>query len=164
MLISVRAEMGIADSKPLSWAEYARYVGLRLVLWFTRDSRTSRFAGVHRLRDTDAFRFGALPSSMEFQEEWPYARELLRSKEIDDRVTIFCTSAQGQILMVNFTRRSDKTVCVFLYLRTLRTSYSLTREYYVDLSVRDTFSIDGLKLECMIPMRRWRVSFNGLLK
>lgn len=150
----------------LDWCSYLRYLLLRIVLWLSRRSRVSRFAGIFDLLSTDPFRFGAIPHPREFEEEWPYPERRLKAKKLDDRLTVFCTSPSGQILAVKFTRRPDKLASIFLYLRTQKAAYVLpqTKQVNVDLSAEDTFSVDGLKLECVIPFHRWRISFNGLLR
>ena len=39
-----------------------------------------------------------------------------------------------------------------------------TNLYNVDSDVGDKYSAGGLKFECVEPMKRWRVTYNGLLR
>ena len=153
--------MNTAD---LTWLLYLRYLVIRAILWLTRNSRVSRFAGVRDYAQSDPFKYGVLPSSREVEEEWPYPlKQLIRCK-IHDMISIFCTSPTGQILTIFMRRFNNKTASVFLYLKTSKHKYSLEREFFVDLSSEDSFAVDGLRMECILPMRRWRFSFNGLLR
>ena len=152
------------EVKELDWLGYIRYLFLRLVLWWTRASRVSRFDGILDFDQDDPFKYGALQSSREVEEDWPYPTEQLIGRKIDDVLTVFCASPKGQILTVCMRRFHNKTASVFLYLKTLSKKYSLEKEFFVDLSSEDTFAVDGLRMECVLPMRRWRFSFNGLLK
>ncbi|OQR76426.1 putative phosphoenolpyruvate synthase-like [Tropilaelaps mercedesae] len=150
------------EPRDLEWWTYLRYLVVRVVLWLTRSSRRHRFANLYDLSSDDPFKYGALPTRHIYEAEWPAPWESLC--KANDGAQFFCASACGQIMTLVLTRRADKRATVVLYLRTKQTSYVLPKEVQVDHSAQDTFAVDGLRIECVIPMRRWRVSFNGLLR
>lgn len=150
------------EPSSLDWFTYLRYLVFRLLLWLTRSSRQARFSKLFDLSSNDPYKYGALPTQQVFDVEWPAKADTLH--KANDGLHLFSASANGQIMVLLMTRRADKRATVFLYLRTQKESYVLSKDIYVDHSAEDTFAVDGLRLECIIPLQRWRISFNGLLR
>lgn len=160
--VEVERSKKMVEPQKMIWYTYFRYLFLRAILWLTRSGRRSRFADTYDLSSKDPYKYGGLPAQCLYEAEWPSPPELL--DRTNDGIQFFCTSPSGQIMTLSMTRRSKRHATVFLYLRTHRGSYVLPKDVQVDQSTGDTFAVDGLHIECVLPMRRWRISFNGLLR
>lgn len=71
----------------------------------------------------------------------------------------------GSSLVLRLSRLHSGLCEVFVFLQ-LDSGDTLFLENTIKLDLSDDLSYYGcgLKLECLAPMRRWRLSFNGLMK
>ena len=139
-----------------------RYYLFRILLWWTRRNRRIRFAGLHDVKSQDPYKYGVLDHPKEVEAEWPLPESKLKGRS--DNIQIFCASTKGQMVGLEFSRRSDGRALVGLYVNTAKGSFALKNNVQVDLSTEDTFAINGLKIQCINVFKRWRISFNGLLQ
>ncbi|KAL1476169.1 hypothetical protein MTO96_036709, partial [Rhipicephalus appendiculatus] len=81
---------------------------------------------------------------------------------------VWASTERGECLLARVRRQpSRRTAEAWLYLRTADGhSYVLPTgsQSTVDCSHRGVYAASGLRLEQLMPMRRWRVAFNGLLR
>ncbi|KAH8042448.1 hypothetical protein HPB51_023458 [Rhipicephalus microplus] len=89
-------------------------------------------------------------------------------EEVDDEMLIWASTERGECLLARVRRQpSRRTAEAWLYLRTADGhSYVLPsgRQSTTDSSQQGVYAASGLRLEQLVPMRRWRVAFNGLLR
>ncbi|XP_075746999.1 rifampicin phosphotransferase isoform X2 [Rhipicephalus microplus] len=89
-------------------------------------------------------------------------------QEVDDEMLIWASTERGECLLARVRRQpSRRTAEAWLYLRTADGhSYVLPscRQSTSDSSQQGVYAASGLRLEQLVPMRRWRVAFNGLLR
>ncbi|KAL3189245.1 hypothetical protein MRX96_002915 [Rhipicephalus microplus] len=90
------------------------------------------------------------------------------AEEVDDEMLIWASTERGECLLARVRRQpSRRTAEAWLYLRTADGhSYVLPsgRQSTTDSSQQGVYAASGLRLEQLVPMRRWRVAFNGLLR
>lgn len=139
---------------------YVRYFLFRIALYVSRESRRFRFKDLYDFVSLDPVKFGGFPQELEIKEEWPLKN--LSGK--NDSIQVFCQNKSQQILFADICRKPDGYSIVNIYLKTKSSSFTLTKRQHVDLSNEDTFSAGGLRFESVNPMKRWRISFNGLLR
>ena len=71
----------------------------------------------------------------------------------------------GSTLIFRLSRLQEGLCQAFIVLRVNKgDTLSIQNEIKLDLSDTHGYYGCGLKLECLAPMRRWRVNYNGLMK
>lgn len=113
----------------------------------------------------DPVSLGLLPHKKQWDHELPHPFD--SSSKNSDEVAFHGVNSKGACLVVYLIRRPDNFADVWLYIKLADGKcYSLpnlpTTANYV--GTNNSFVAHGLKLQCLSPMRRWRITFNGLLK
>lgn len=89
-------------------------------------------------------------------------------QELEDEMLVWASTERGECLLARVRRQPSRgTAEAWLYLRTADGhSYVLPTgsQSSTDCSHRGVYAASGLRLEQLVPMRRWRVAFNGLLR
>ncbi|XP_076359099.1 uncharacterized protein LOC143251741 [Tachypleus tridentatus] len=110
---------------------------------------------------TDLTKTGSLPQRGNKVLEKPQTDEHL-SKNNDENF-FYGVNSRGYCLLVKICRLQNKMMGVMAVVKTADDrSYS-----YADTPTKTVFrgeSFEGGKLKCISTMRKWRISFNGLLK
>lgn len=76
----------------------------------------------------------------------------------------------GDYLIVATSRRKNKLIDGFLYLKLKNTDYGILETLKLpatDLQQKEDeegFKAEGITLECLKPMRKWKIAFKGALK
>lgn len=76
----------------------------------------------------------------------------------------------GDYLVVATSRRQNKLIDGFLYLKIKDSDYGiletikLPRTDLLQANDEEGFAADGIIIECMKPMRKWKIRFEGQLK
>ncbi|XP_065282677.2 rifampicin phosphotransferase-like isoform X1 [Dermacentor albipictus] len=86
---------------------------------------------------------------------------------LEDELLVWASTERGECVLARVRRHpSARTAEAWLYLRTADGhSYVLPAGHGVtDCSRSGLYAAAGLRLEQLVPMRRWRVAFNGLLR
>lgn len=106
------------------------------------------------------------PSSDKFTDGDEGAEE--DGDELEDEHFVWASTERGECMLARVRRHpSRRTAEAWLYLRTADGhSYVLPTEHQIgaDCSRNGVYAAAGLRLEQLVPMRRWRVAFNGLLR
>ncbi|XP_028968728.1 uncharacterized protein LOC100904922 [Galendromus occidentalis] len=129
----------------------------RIYFYFRKPVPTSRFGCLYDLTSSSPFKNETIFADEEKRHEYPQA--------FDDRVQIFGQNNKGQLMLAGIQRLKNDRALVLLYIRLEGgTSFSLEDSVCVDSSFDDHFAAGGLKMTCLIPMRRWKMSFNGTMR
>ncbi|XP_018495312.2 uncharacterized protein LOC108864349 [Galendromus occidentalis] len=106
---------------------------------------------------------GLIYPEREWLQERPKSAEHLKSKE--DFHIFHGTHIESESTLIFRLSRLQEGLCqAFMVLRLDGTdTLSLQNEIKLDLSDSHAYQGCGLTLECLAPMRRWRVNFNGLM-
>lgn len=99
-----------------------------------------------------------------YTDESPKVLELENSS---DSQLIYGSDMNGNSLLIKLTRRRHRVSEVWLMLRLSDgETYTLPHHPYTRISNSNSriFDAAGLKLECIVPYARWRVTFNGELR
>lgn len=145
----------------MSFLTWLKFWLFRLALYLTREGRKFRFKGLYDYTSNDPNRYGALPFKEEIREEHP----LENLQKQNDVIQVFCQSDKGQILAAEVCRRPDGFSNVVLVLRNEHGKvFEMEEKIHVDQSSGELFSSGGLRFDCVLPLRKWRISFNGLLR
>lgn len=90
---------------------------------------------------------------------------MLFQKKEDIHIFEGSHSESGSWLLIRLSRLQEGLCQAFVVLQPNRGANVLSVQNEVRLDLSDTTSYNGcgLKLECLAPMRRWRVAFNGLM-
>ena len=76
-------------------------------------------------------------------------------------------NAEGSYFVLRIARRNNRRAELWLTVHvpdvgTFQSPvHPSTTVYHTD---GETFSAAGLKFECVVPMKRWKITFNGLLR
>ncbi|XP_064460577.1 rifampicin phosphotransferase-like isoform X2 [Ornithodoros turicata] len=78
----------------------------------------------------------------------------------------FCgTRTTGECFVMRVSRRRGRCLDLWIYLRMKNGDhYELVEHSLLDLSGKEGFAAKGLRIECLAPMRQWRIAFNGLVR
>lgn len=95
------------------------------------------------------------------------APKILPSEESTDSQMICGSDDKGNSLLIKFTRRRHRVAEVWLVLR-LQNGDSFTFPEHPNTRIVNAtprvFEGSGLKLECLIPYSKWRITYSGMLK
>ncbi|XP_013793791.2 uncharacterized protein LOC106477813, partial [Limulus polyphemus] len=112
---------------------------------------------------TDLVKTGSIPPEEEKVLEEPQTDEHL-SKNTDD-IFFYGVNSTGECLVVQMCRLQNKMVEVMVLVKTADgRCYSYPDRPTKTIVSGEGFAGGGLKLKCVNAMRKWRISFNGLLK
>ena len=95
------------------------------------------------------------------------APKILPNEESSDSQLIFGSDEKGNSLLIKFTRRRHRVAEVWLVLRLMNGEVFCLPQHPNTTVLNATpriFEGAGLKLECLVPYARWRISFSGMLK
>ncbi|XP_023210314.1 uncharacterized protein LOC111613200 [Centruroides sculpturatus] len=110
--------------------------------------------------DDDLVKAGTFPSPVEWKLECPRNCDLYRE---EDEVMIYGVNSKKECLLVRVARIDDRMAEAWLYLRLTN-----GKVYVLQETGRTTddryFQAAGLRLQCLSPLRIWRIFFNGLLR
>ncbi|XP_067130556.1 rifampicin phosphotransferase-like isoform X2 [Centruroides vittatus] len=84
-----------------------------------------------------------------------------------DKVLFYSGNSNGDCFMVHITRKNSCLGEVSLFLKLANKGcYELPIHPNIDTVLHDLrdFSGGGLEIKCLSPFRRWRISYNGLLR
>ncbi|CAN7986849.1 unnamed protein product [Ixodes pacificus] len=133
----------------------------------SRCRRRGRFQ-FYSYENYDPYSYGVLPppqeSALDGVQEHP--EDSTRCSRSDD-LLLWGSNEKGDVMVARIRRRGrSRTAEPWLYLRTAEgQSYVLDSGVGVpDLSAGTVYAAGGLRLEQLVPMRRWRVAYNGLLR
>jgi hypothetical protein len=95
------------------------------------------------------------------------APKLLLNDNSSDSQLIFGNDEKGNSLLIKFTRRRHCVAEVWLILRLVNEQVFTFPEHpntkIVNASPK-IFEGSGLKLECLVPYSRWRITYSGMLR
>ncbi|OQR67674.1 hypothetical protein BIW11_13373 [Tropilaelaps mercedesae] len=108
-------------------------------------------------------RAGLVYPDNEWEQERPKSLKHLKKKE-DLHIFEGSHIESGCSLLLRLSRLQEGLCQAFAVLQ-LGGGQILTlqNEVRLDLSDRESYQGCGFKLECLAPMRRWRITFNGLM-
>lgn len=95
------------------------------------------------------------------------APKILVNEESSDSQMINGYDDEGNSILIKFTRRRHRIAEVWLLLRLANgEAYSLPNHPNTTIvnATPRTFEGAGLKLECLIPFRKWRITYSGMLR
>ncbi|XP_076364224.1 rifampicin phosphotransferase-like [Tachypleus tridentatus] len=114
---------------------------------------------------TDLVKCGYIPPKEETALETPQPSNHLAGHS--DEIFFYGVKSTGECLVVKFSRLQNKMAEVMVLLKTAdgrQYSYPDGPTQIIFAGDKNDFSGGGLKLTCLSAMRKWRISFNGLLK
>ncbi|KAG0414857.1 hypothetical protein HPB47_007975, partial [Ixodes persulcatus] len=162
LLLKSCALFGIAENSSWFWLKWAL---LRLPV--ARCRRRGRFQ-FYSYEYYDPYSYGVLPppqeSALDGVQEHP--EDSTRCSRSDD-LLLWGSNEKGDVMVARIRRCGrSRTAEPWLYLRTAEgQSYVLDSGVGIpDLSAGTVYAAGGLRLEQLVPMRRWRVAYNGLLR
>ncbi|XP_076355068.1 rifampicin phosphotransferase-like [Tachypleus tridentatus] len=114
---------------------------------------------------TDLVKCGCMPPEEEIALEAPQSSNHLVGHS--DEIFFYGVKSTGESLVVKISRLRNKMAEVMVLLKTTddrRYSYPDGQTQIIFTGDNDNFCGGGLKLKCLSAMRKWRISFNGLLR
>ncbi|KAG5679828.1 hypothetical protein PVAND_009366 [Polypedilum vanderplanki] len=102
-----------------------------------------------------------------YESETP---KILTTEDSSDSQKIFGTDHDGNSLMIKFTRRRHRIAEIWMILRIKNgqqyTVYTLPDHPHTKIAntTPRVFEGAGLKLECLVPFSRWRITYMGMLR
>lgn len=87
-----------------------------------------------------------------------------------DAVYFSGANQNGDYLLVATSRRQNKLIDGFLYLKLKNTDYGILESLklpstdLVQMDDESGFAAEGINIECTEPMRKWKINFEGRLK
>lgn len=93
--------------------------------------------------------------------------KILPNDESSDSQMIYGNDDQGNSLLIKFTRKRHRVAEVWLILR-LANGVVYTFPEHPNIKIVDAtpriFEGSGLKLECLQPYAKWRITYSGMLR
>ncbi|XP_022239971.1 uncharacterized protein LOC106458117 isoform X2 [Limulus polyphemus] len=114
---------------------------------------------------TDLVKSGCMPPEEEITLETPQSSNHLAGHS--DEIFFYGAKSTGECLVVKFSRLQNKMAEVMVLLKTAdgkHYSYPDGPTQIIFTGDNNDFCGGGLKLRCLSAMRKWRISFNGLLR
>lgn len=95
------------------------------------------------------------------------APKILPNEESSDSQMICGYDSAGNSLLIKFTRRRHRVAEIWLMIR-LANGQTYTLPDHPNTKIMNVtpriFEGSGLKLECIVPYSKWRVTYSGLLR
>ncbi|OQR67844.1 hypothetical protein BIW11_13276, partial [Tropilaelaps mercedesae] len=140
------------------------YWYIRMWLWITRGSRKDRFVKLYDYASSDPFKYGVFTPPKELEIERP--QEKLAGKK--ETVELFLQNSKGQYVFARISRLGNGLATMSFTVRIGEgpggSWTSVSNGVVVDRSTPEAFVADGIRCEPTQAMRRWRISFNGLVE
>ncbi|XP_028967396.1 uncharacterized protein LOC114828246 [Galendromus occidentalis] len=97
-------------------------------------------------------------------KEWDCESPLKEYFPIQDWLLFHGSSPDNKTRLIVFFERTSHQLAVFWIVLEIRGSILISKEtYHADYSKGSTFCAGGLRLVVDAPLRRWSLSFNGLM-
>ncbi|XP_064460575.1 uncharacterized protein LOC135370705 isoform X2 [Ornithodoros turicata] len=143
----------------LLWNRILCYLYLRYLLW----NRKWNFPKcTFFVEKKDPYTDGILFPEAEWEIERPTHEKLGRRK---DEMFLCGTRTTGECFVMRVSRRRGRCLDLWIYLRMKNGDhYEFVEHSLLDLSGKEGFAAKGLRIECLAPMRQWRIAFNGLMR
>ncbi|GFR24553.1 putative phosphoenolpyruvate synthase [Trichonephila clavata] len=114
----------------------------------------------------DPVKLGYIVPRLEKELESPFPESHLQTKA--DEVVFYGVNSKSECLYVRIARGCNQVADAWIYLRLANgKTYNLSETFGYQQSSDDkceTFSCGKLQMHYLIPMRRWRIFFCGMLK
>ncbi|GFU19708.1 probable phosphoenolpyruvate synthase [Nephila pilipes] len=114
----------------------------------------------------DPVKLGYIVPRLEKELESPFQESYLRTRA--DEVVFYGVNSKSECLLVRIARGCNQVADAWIYLRLANGKiYNLSETLGYQQSSDDkcqTFSCGKLQMHYLIPMRRWRIFFCGMLK
>ncbi|XP_028966339.1 uncharacterized protein LOC108863680 [Galendromus occidentalis] len=136
-----------------------RYFLWRVWLWATKNQREDRFNKLVDWHSQDPFKYGVLPSNPEKEYEYPK----LDIGQSEDVIEFFLQNSKRQLLFARISRLGNGYASMSFLVRLGDKGSWKAESVVVDRSTSDSFVAGGLRIESTLPMRRYRISFNGVV-
>lgn len=115
----------------------------------------------HRKRDKLRF---IHENKKRYENEAP---KILPNEESSDSQLICGNDEKGNSLLIKFTRRRHRVAEIWLLLRLSNGEVYTFPEHPNTKTVNATprtFEGSGLRMECLVPYSKWRITYSGLLR
>ncbi|XP_035212455.1 uncharacterized protein LOC118186462 isoform X2 [Stegodyphus dumicola] len=153
----------IKDKGYLYWKRY--WISL-ISIHFSKAKLQRRLSEYKNLKRNklSPVEIGFIPSAFEYEIENPCQKKMKHC----DGVHFIGTDSEGNIIDVCINKIQENMATVWVFLRLsngelYKLSYNCdTRKPYIDNEY--LFHSSGLQIRCLTPLRKWRISFNGLLQ
>ncbi|OQR79350.1 hypothetical protein BIW11_02569 [Tropilaelaps mercedesae] len=103
----------------------------------------------------------------EYSIEYPVSQKQLEHEGAQE-VLLAAMRSSGEFLFVRMVRATQRQAQVYLLLkdhkgRLFENVQNTTGHLPLDISQNNMFHAGGLRMTCIEPMRKWRISFNGMM-
>ncbi|GBM45818.1 Putative phosphoenolpyruvate synthase [Araneus ventricosus] len=164
MLVTFLVGLFTAPFELVYWVKWAiAYLAIRI---YNAIHRKKRFDLYDISAKGDAVKLGYITPVLEKELESPFPESHLQ--EACDEVIIYGTNSKSECLFVRISRGCDQVADAWIYLKLANgKTYSLaeTSGYQLPFDGKcQAFSSGKLQMHYLIPMRKWRIFFCGMLQ
>lgn len=142
-----------------------QYVLARILIYFFLKKEKRKFQTCTNLKRTDLtpVDVGIIPSTKEYEFENPQSQSFQHS----DGIHFVGISSDKHMIDVCINKIEENMALVWVYLKLpdgsiFKFPFGDTRKAYI--ASENMFSSSGLQIKCLSPLRKWRISFNGILQ
>ncbi|XP_076349030.1 uncharacterized protein LOC143246348 isoform X3 [Tachypleus tridentatus] len=136
-----------------------------LYLLFKRNSLQRRLVDITTDYRQGPVKFGIIASEKERNLENP---RYLQKVNHSDEIFFFGVNSAGDCIVLRVIRRRGDEAEVQLHLKHAETSTLYQLPIHPETNVlyreKDVFVAAGIRIKCLNPLRKWRISYNGLLR
>ncbi|XP_076349027.1 uncharacterized protein LOC143246347 isoform X3 [Tachypleus tridentatus] len=136
-----------------------------LYLLFKRNTLQRRLVDITTDYRQGPVKFGIIASEKERNLENP---RYLQKVNHCDEIFFFGVNSAGDCIVLRVIRRKGDEAEVQLHLKHAETNTLYQLPIHPETSVlyreKDVFVAAGIRIKCLNPLRKWRISYNGLLR
>ncbi|XP_054719116.1 putative phosphoenolpyruvate synthase [Uloborus diversus] len=165
VLLAIATGIYFLITKSTGFLKSYKWLLSYLIIRFQRWTKKKRFDLYNLEADHDPVKVGFIYPDEEWQLESPHPESHLIQGA--DEVFFYGVNSQSECLVARIARSTHHEAGAWIYLKLKNGKIYRLRDtsgYQQSSSDKKTFSCGGLQMHYIMPMRLWRIFFNGLLR